>query len=162
MNALYLKPNDKGTVVLHNTGQANITGFTLTPTSNTMISKTSSTCFSAKTLDIGMSCTIDYAVPAAASVTAETFTLTAKGTNADNNDTELPVTVSKEANLVFRNLSGQVITHLDLNVGQNTGTILLQNTGGTAVTNLTQNRVATRYHRYLLFEIWWHLFRSWQ
>ena len=139
MNALYLKPDDKGTVVLHNTGQANITGFTLTSKSSTIISKTSSTCFSANTLKTGSSCTIDYAVPAAASVTAETFTLTAKGTNADNNDTaKLPVTVSKEANLVFRNLSGQVITHLDLNVGQNTGTILLQNTGGTAVTNLTQ------------------------
>ena len=138
VNKLYLKPGDKGTVVLHNTGQDNINGFTLTPTSNTIISKTSSTCFSENTLKTRGSCTIDYAVPTVVSATAETFTLTAKGTNADNNDTELSVTVSKEANLVFRNLSGQVITHLDLNVGQNTGTILLQNTGGTAVTNLTQ------------------------
>ena len=137
VNKLYLKPDDKGTVVLHNTGQADITNLTLKPTGNTIISQTSSTCFSANTLKTGGSCTIDYAVPAAVSA-AETFTMTAKGTNADNNDIELPVTVSKEANLVFRNLSGQVITHLDLNVGQNTGTILLQNTGGTAVTNLTQ------------------------
>ena len=138
MNVLYLKPKDKVTVILHNTGQANITDFTLTTTGSTIISETSSTCFSANTLEVGRSCTIDYAVPAAASVTAETFTLTATGKNADNNGTKLPVTVSKEANLVFRNLSGQVITHLDLNVGKNTGTILLQNTGGTPVTNLTQ------------------------
>ena len=140
INALYLKPNDKGTVILHNTGQDNITGFTLTSKSSTIISQSSSTCFSANTLKNGSSCTIDYAVPTAVSATTKTFTLTATGTNADNNGTELPVTVSKskEANLVFRNLSGQVITHLDLNVGQNTGTILLQNTGGTAVTNLTQ------------------------
>ena len=119
VNKLYLKPDDKGTVVLHNTGQTDITNLTLKPTGKTIISQTSSTCFSANTLKTGGSCTIDYAVPAAASATAETFTLTAKGTNADNNDIELPVTVSKEANLVFRNLSGQVITHLDLNVGQN-------------------------------------------
>ena len=141
VNKLYLKPDDKGTVVLHNTGQADITHFTLTPksASGTIISQADSTCLSATTLKAGKNCTIDYAVPTAASATAETFTLTAKGTNADNNGTaELPVTVSKEANLVFRNLSGQVITHLDLDVGQNTGTILLQNTGGTAVTNLTQ------------------------
>ena len=141
VNKLYLKPDDKGTVVLHNTGQADITHFTLTPksASGTIISQADSTCLSATTLKAGKNCTIDYAVPTAASATAETFTLTAKGTNTDNNGTaELPVTVSKEANLVFRNLSGQVINHLDLNVGQNTGTILLQNTGGTAVTNLTQ------------------------
>ncbi len=143
VNKLYLKPDDKGTVVLHNTGQADITHFTLTLTSasSTIISKADSTCLSATTttLKAGKSCTIDYVVPTATSATEENFTLTAKGTNADNNDTaKLPVTVSKEANLVFRNLSGQVITHLDLNVGQNTGTILLQNTGGTAVTNLTQ------------------------
>ena len=139
VNKLYLKPGDKGTVVLHNTGQANITPFKLTPTGNTIIFQTSSTCLSANTLNTGGSCTIDYVVPTAVSATKETFTLTATGKNADNNDTaKLLVTVSKEANLVFRNLSGQVITHLDLNVGQNTGIILLQNTGGTVVTNLTQ------------------------
>ena len=138
VNALYLKPNDKGTVVLSNTGKADITHFTLTPTSSTIISQTS-TCKSKTTLETGMSCTVDYAVPAAASATAETFTLTAKGTGADNNGTaKLPVDVSKQAKLVFRNLSGQVISHLDLNVGQDTGTIFLQNTGGTAATNLSQ------------------------
>ncbi|MCY4329576.1 MAG: hypothetical protein OXC48_05800 [Endozoicomonadaceae bacterium] len=144
LSALNLKPGDKGTILLHNTGKVDITGLHLIPKFSTVnIFQNTSTCIGVNELNFGRNCTIDYTIPA--NPTSANISLIARGTNADNSQTvNLPLHVSAKGkgHLVFRNINGNAISSLNINDGD-AGMILLQNTGDTDITNLSLSGLPT-------------------
>ena len=134
LNSLNLKGSDTGSIRLENSGSMTIDNLQLTLPDGVKAYFKGDCLESTRSLAVGTYCTLHYTLPKV--VTAASGDLQARGNNVDNTPSDLPVTVSALGHFVYKSDDGKTsLSSLDLK-GGDTGTVLLENSGGMAINQL--------------------------